>query len=34
MTEPVLDYEKMIDDKMLLFDKYLERTNMDKKGYL
>jgi SNF2 family DNA or RNA helicase len=33
MTEPVLDYEKMIDDKMLLFDKYLERTNMDKKGY-
>ena len=33
MTEQVLDYEKMIDDKMLLFDKYLERTHMDKKQY-
>ena len=26
-------YEKMINEKMLLFDKYLERTNMDKKKY-
>ena len=25
--------EKFIDDKMLIFDKYLERTNMDKKSY-
>jgi len=25
--------DKMIDEKMLLFDKYLERTNMDKKAY-
>ena len=25
--------DKMIEEKMLLFDKYLERTNMDKKAY-
>jgi SNF2 family DNA or RNA helicase len=25
--------DSLVDDKMKLFDKYLERTNMDKKGY-
>ena len=32
MTDSTITLD-VIDEKMMLFDKYLERTNMDKKAY-